>query len=154
MAVHGPSACAKRNEALYEPCRHNETTASSPRPSPPVEEREKATAVHGRSAGSRTLELSINLWRCDLAQPFQGCGSSTPQSQGSSFLATLGFEAESLWDSRLQKVQGFKERKLLSGKSPQEGETYGQFLKRRRFMAPLAVWNLFDEPLQFERCCG
>src|SRR5882762_9206634 len=36
----------------------------------------------------------------DRAQPFQGCGSSTPHTQGSSFLATLGFVAESLWDSR------------------------------------------------------
>src|SRR6266704_2514705 len=41
--------------------------------------------------------------RAEWAQPFQGFGTSTPQSQGSSFLATLDFEAESLWDSRFEK---------------------------------------------------
>src|SRR5258707_310439 len=34
-----------------------------------------------------------------LPQPFQGCRSSLAFSQGSSFLATLGFVAQSLWDS-------------------------------------------------------
>src|SRR6266568_391397 len=34
-------------------------------------------------------------------QPFQGCLRWRPFSQGSSFLASLGFIAESLWDSPL-----------------------------------------------------
>jgi hypothetical protein len=48
-----------------------------------------------------------------LAQPFQGCEHSTPQSQGSSVqaglaaFATLGFEAESLRDSSGKRVYGF-----------------------------------------------
>src|SRR5258706_348255 len=51
--------------------------------------------------------------RCHMAQPQRGCGTtqravatplgvethSGPISQGSSFLATLGFVPESLWDS-------------------------------------------------------
>src|SRR6266436_9284022 len=50
-----------------------------------------------------------------------------PRSQGSSVqaglatFATLGFEAESLWDSGFEKVHGFKEREFLSEKSlPEE----------------------------------
>jgi hypothetical protein len=54
--VHGHNACAKRNEALQEPSGHNDATASSPRSSPPVEEREKTRAVHGRNAGSSNVE--------------------------------------------------------------------------------------------------
>ena len=42
-----------------------------------------------------------------LAQPFQGCGCEVPQTQGSlASSATLGFEAESLWDSQIEKVDG------------------------------------------------
>jgi hypothetical protein len=36
--------------------------------------------------------------------PFRVERGSAPQSQGSSFLATLGFEAESLWDSQVEEV--------------------------------------------------
>ena len=36
------------------------------------------------------------------AQPFQGCGQTSVRSQGSSFLATLGWRAQSLWDCRSQ----------------------------------------------------
>ena len=36
----------------------------------------------------------------DGAQPFQGCGSLLPVTQGSSCLATLGLIAQSLWDWR------------------------------------------------------
>src|SRR5262245_7089145 len=65
--------------------------------------------------------------RADWAQPFQGCGSSTPQSQGSlASSATLGFEAESRWDSWFEKVHGFN--------------------------AHLASVDALHEPLQFERC--
>ena len=48
--VHGFNAHLLNVGALHEPSGHNETTASSPRPSPPVEEREKTTAVHGSDA--------------------------------------------------------------------------------------------------------
>src|SRR5262245_34178200 len=45
--------------------------------------------------------------RAHRAQPFQGCGRSTPQSQGSlASSATLGFEAESLRDSEFEEVHG------------------------------------------------
>jgi hypothetical protein len=77
-------------------------------PSPQVEGKERPRAVHGHSARCCNVgalhELSSSThW----AQPFQGCGHSMPQSQGSSFLATLGFEAESLWDSRFEDAPGF-----------------------------------------------
>ena len=35
-------------------------------------------------------------------QPRWGCAASVRITQGSSFLATLGFETESLWDSHLE----------------------------------------------------
>ena len=42
--------------SFHEPSQVRAETASSPRPSPPVEEREKARAVHGRNAGSSNVE--------------------------------------------------------------------------------------------------
>jgi len=36
--------------------------------------------------------------RDSMAKPFQGLFARWLNSQGSSFLATLGFEAQSLWD--------------------------------------------------------
>src|SRR5437899_2133416 len=48
------------------------------------------------------LHPLANGW--NPAQPFQGCGTPTAQTQGSSFVATLGFKAESLWDSRFEKT--------------------------------------------------
>jgi hypothetical protein len=88
--------------------------ASSPQPSPPVEGREKTTSVHGPSACEKHKEALHDRGRSrSLAQPFQGCGHSTPQSQGSSVqaglaaFATLGFEAESLRDSGFVAVHDF-----------------------------------------------
>jgi hypothetical protein len=49
--------------------------------------------------------------RQTLTQPFQGCEPPTPKSQGSlASSATLGFEAESRWDSRNEQVRGSKTR--------------------------------------------
>jgi hypothetical protein len=46
-----------------------------------------------------------------LAQPLQGCGPLMRQSQGSlASSATLGFEAESLRDSQIEKAHGSEER--------------------------------------------
>jgi hypothetical protein len=55
---------------------------------------------------SQTKTLGINHRTLQfLAQPFQGCESHEPHPQGSSFLATVGFESESLWDSCLEAQQ-------------------------------------------------
>src|SRR6266446_5080767 len=43
--------------------------------------------------------------RCSGPQPFQGCEILVAFSQGSSFLATLGFVAESLWDSAARVIR-------------------------------------------------
>ena len=48
--VHGPNACAARTEPLHEPA---ERWASSPRPSPPEEEREKARPRHDLAPSPR-----------------------------------------------------------------------------------------------------
>jgi len=86
--------------------------------------------------------------RANRAQPFQGCESSTPQSQGSlgpsrtgQHSATLGFEAESLWDSAFEKVHGFKSY-----------TNFGEFSRHRMGALELvsslpdnsiaAIWNL------------
>ena len=43
----------------------------------------------------------------NMTQPFQGCEYAPPPTQGSlASSATLGFEAESLWDSWFEKVCG------------------------------------------------
>ena len=46
------------------------------------------------------LRPGVGVRRRDLTQPRWGWDLVAPMTQGSSFLATLGFEAESLWDSR------------------------------------------------------
>jgi hypothetical protein len=43
---------------------------------------------------------------------FQGCDRSPLQTQGSSFLATLGWRAQSLWDCRFKKARGSNARSL------------------------------------------
>src|SRR5690242_5765823 len=73
--VHRSNARCENVEALHKPRVRNETTTSSPRPSPPVEEREKATCVHGHNAHSSNFEALHEPSNCaDRAQPFQGCG--------------------------------------------------------------------------------
>jgi len=51
------------------------------------------------SRGLRACELPWESVGTE-PQPRWGCLVRTPWTQGSSFLATLGFDAESLWDSR------------------------------------------------------
>jgi hypothetical protein len=116
--VHGPSACARRNVALHEPS--NEHAAPTElgegargvgnyRHGAPTE---LFDAVYGENARSLNVEAIHECGSsCSLAQPFQGCGDSNRQSQGSlgpsrtgQHSATLGFEAESLWDSRFEAV--------------------------------------------------
>jgi dTDP-4-amino-4,6-dideoxygalactose transaminase len=96
--------------SLQEPSGRNETTTSSPQPSPPVEEREKTTEVSGGNAGSSNVVALDEPCRADstyMTQPFQGCEDPPPPTQGSlASSATLGFEAESLWDSQFEKVHG------------------------------------------------
>ena len=74
-----------------------------------------------------------------LAQPFQGCGTRTRQTQGSlgpsrtgHCSATLGFEAESLWDS-LEK-DDYSEHSW-------NGEASGELLRDRVSKPPLRVSN-------------
>src|SRR5438874_10612330 len=62
----------------------NETTTSSPRPSPPVEEREKTTAVHGPNARSSkvgALHEPLQFERCCGWSPTQP-GSVEEQVHG------------------------------------------------------------------------
>ena len=68
----------------------------------PLEGREKIPQVHGYDAFPEPTVPN-------LAQPRWGCKSPTPQSQGSlASSATLGFEAESLWDSWFEVVGQFQ----------------------------------------------
>src|SRR5436190_21010410 len=82
---------------------------------------------------NRTFHEPWRAGSVHLAQPFQGCEDPSLPTQGSlgpsrtgQHSATLGFEAESLWDSRLEKVHGFKERKFLSGKALSVGPLRGR----------------------------
>jgi len=53
-------------QALHEPSGRSEATTSSPRPSPPVEEREKNAAAHGHNACARS-ETRLSMNRTELA---------------------------------------------------------------------------------------
>src|SRR5689334_6365234 len=59
-----------------------------------------------------------------MPQPLWGCKLSVTLTQGSSFLATLGFVAESLWDSALGAMHS-KSRRGESSPSPLNGERAG-----------------------------
>jgi hypothetical protein len=50
------------------------------------------------------LRLVFTVW----PQPRWGCFPLAAMSQGSSFLATLGFRLESLWDSVLEFPRGIE----------------------------------------------
>src|SRR5207247_3186499 len=74
-----------------------EEKASSPQPSPPEEEREKSSE-RSSSPTARSSSSPPCICLACLIEPFQGSGSTVLQPQGSSFLATLGWRTQSLWD--------------------------------------------------------
>src|SRR5438034_7276638 len=70
---------------------------------------ERATLGHRptRHQPQRGCGNSLFVWRsCDVGHNRWGCNFLPTFSQGSSFLATLGFRAESRWDSQMAQVCG------------------------------------------------
>src|SRR5437899_6763641 len=91
-------------------------------------------------------------------QPRWGCETSTTATQGSSFLATLGFVAESLWDSprllRRRKPRLEMSFTLIHSKIKSEahhrGPPVGQFLvKGQRLQTIIAIVQVQHTHAQF-----
>jgi hypothetical protein len=62
-----------------------------------------------KEADCRGARSNLPCWRTGsvhLAQPFQGCEDPSPTQGSLASSATLGFEAESRWDSQFEKVHG------------------------------------------------
>jgi len=100
--------------------------------------------VTSRVTAHRELGLMTERSPLNWAQPRWGCSSLADQTQGSSCLATLGFETKSLWD--LRKCPNFTSRTKVQQignlrSDAQRGSPLNTSKVRLKFRAPLGNFS-------------